>query len=74
MNIKKRKEPETSSSIVLENIPKGLQILPTDSEKTRQSKKKRIKTLRSETKKIQKEEETNSRKQNWQSFVAKGNK
>jgi Mg-chelatase subunit ChlI len=69
---RKRKEPETSSSIVLQNIPKSLQILSTDSEKVRKAKKKRIKALKAQARQKQLEEERNARKQAWQNFLQQG--
>jgi len=66
---KKRKEPETSSSVALEHIPKSLQILPTDSEKVRLMKKKRIKQLKSKTRFQQLEEDTTKKKSSWQDFL-----
>lgn len=71
---KKRKEPETSSSVALEHIPKSLQILPTDSEKVRLMKKKRIKQLKSKTRFQQLEEDTTKKKSSWQDFLTAGNK
>jgi survival-of-motor-neuron-related-splicing factor 30 len=69
---RKRKEPETSSSFVLQNIPKSLQILPTDSESVRKAKKKRIKALKAQARLKQAEEERNARKQAWQNFLQQG--
>jgi len=71
---KKRKEPETSSSVALEHIPKSLQILPTDSEKVRLMKKKRIKQLKSKTRFQQLEEDTTKKKSSWQDFLTSANK
>lgn len=71
---KKRKEPETSSSVALEHIPKSLQILPTDSEKVRLMKKKRIKQLKSKTRFQQLEEDTTKKKSSWQDFLNTANK
>jgi survival-of-motor-neuron-related-splicing factor 30 len=64
-NRKKRKEPDQAT---VTEIPKHLQILPTDSEKVRQAKKKRIKALKLQTKLQAAEQERSSSKLAWKNF------
>jgi len=53
-------------------LPASLKILPTDSEQVRKMKKKGIKALKNEYRKMQAEELRNKRKANWQDFQNKG--
>jgi survival-of-motor-neuron-related-splicing factor 30 len=64
-NRKKRKEPDQDN---ITEIPKHLQILPTDSEKVRQAKKKRIKALKLQMKVQAAEQERSSSKLAWKNF------
>jgi len=66
---RKREEFDTASAAVLQNIPKSLQILPTDSEKVRKIKKRRIKAIKAKVKLQKVEQDRNDRKKNWQSFL-----
>eukprot|EP01121_Diplochlamys_sp_Union-15-3_P014773 TRINITY_DN4759_c0_g1_i1.p1 TRINITY_DN4759_c0_g1~~TRINITY_DN4759_c0_g1_i1.p1 ORF type:complete len:275 (+),score=64.92 TRINITY_DN4759_c0_g1_i1:133-957(+) len=67
---RKREDFSTASAAVLQNIPKSLQILPTDSEKVRKVKKRRVKAIKAKGKLQKVEAERNERKKNWQSFVS----
>jgi hypothetical protein len=53
-------------------LPASLKITPTDSEQVRKMKKKGIKALKSEHRKIVAEEQRNKRKASWQDFQNKG--
>jgi len=50
-------------------IPKSLKILPTDSEEVRNSKRKRIRAIKSQHRKKRMEEDRNTRKSAWQEFT-----
>eukprot|EP01126_Amoeba_proteus_P018464 TRINITY_DN1941_c0_g1_i1.p1 TRINITY_DN1941_c0_g1~~TRINITY_DN1941_c0_g1_i1.p1 ORF type:complete len:242 (-),score=41.11 TRINITY_DN1941_c0_g1_i1:32-757(-) len=52
-------------------LPSSLKILPTDPEGIRKVKKKGIKSLKNEHRKVKAEEERNQRKSEWQDFQAK---
>jgi len=53
-------------------LPTSLKMTPTDSEQIRKMKKKGIKALKNEHRKIQAEEQRNKRKASWQDFQNKG--
>jgi hypothetical protein len=53
-------------------LPTSLKITPTDSVQVRKMKKKGIKSLKNEHRKIQAEEQRNKRKAQWQDFQNKG--
>lgn len=69
---KKRKEAEPGS--VAFEVPKWLQILPTDTEDARKAKKKRIKALKLQNKIQVREEETKQKKASWQEFAQSASK
>jgi survival-of-motor-neuron-related-splicing factor 30 len=76
-NKKKRDAPDEELSMTSDNkivIPKYLKILPTDSEEVRQSKKRRIKAIKSQMRAKQLEEERTKQKTAWQEFNLKGSK
>jgi len=55
-------------------IPEKLQILPTDSDEVRNTKKKKIHAIKSQFRLKKIEEERNSRQQSWQSFKSQAKK
>lgn len=65
------KKPESSSSLVLDMVPKHLRPLPTDDEKTREAKKKKIKAIKLKAKIEKTQYETNQSKLSWQNFLKK---
>jgi survival-of-motor-neuron-related-splicing factor 30 len=58
----------------IQQIPKSLQILPTDNEETRMSKKKKVHAIKSQNRLKVLEEERNSVKNNWLKFQTKSKK
>jgi survival-of-motor-neuron-related-splicing factor 30 len=58
----------------IKEIPKSLQILPTDSDEIRAAKKKRIKAIKSANRLKNRDEENKSKKNAWQAFQNKPKK
>lgn len=71
-NILPLKRPAIPDAI--QQIPKSLQILPTDSDEVRAAKKKKIKAIKSANRLKTMDEEGKSKKNAWQSFVNKPKK
>lgn len=63
-----------SAPEAIKQIPKSLEILPTDSEEVRATKKKKIHSIKSQNRLKLVEDERNSVKNNWQKFQTKGAK
>jgi len=59
---------KTTGDLVL---PPSLKILPTDSEQARRAKKKGIRALKNDHRKLQQDDTRNKRKAEWQNFVTK---
>ncbi|CAM9163656.1 unnamed protein product [Chrysoparadoxa australica] len=56
-------------------IPDNLRLLPTDTNAERETKRRKVKALKSRYKKMSKEEDTNTKKSSWQTFATgKGTK
>jgi len=70
---KKRKEPD-ASKLLDGDVPKHLQILPTDSEAVRKAKKRRLKSLKLKAKLQIAEEATSQQKASWKDFSSKSQK
>jgi len=70
----KRKEPDIKALLENGQIPKHLQILPTDSESVRKAKKRRLKALKLKAKIQAAEESGLAQKASWQSFTQKVSK
>jgi len=73
---KKRKEKYPADDVDSSNvfIPKSLKILPTDSEEVRQSKKKRMHVIKSQSRLKKLEEDRQGKKNAWQEFTTKASK
>eukprot|EP01117_Protostelium_nocturnum_P004754 TRINITY_DN1726_c0_g1_i2.p1 TRINITY_DN1726_c0_g1~~TRINITY_DN1726_c0_g1_i2.p1 ORF type:complete len:199 (+),score=77.23 TRINITY_DN1726_c0_g1_i2:286-882(+) len=55
-------------------VPKSLRIVPTDSEEARETKRKRIKSMKSQWKRSQLEDDRSTRTNAWQQFASKKQK
>jgi len=58
----------------IREVPENLKILPTDTDSVKQQKKKKIKSIKSHNRSVEKDLVQNKRQNAWQSFQAKGAK
>lgn len=73
--LKKKVDNNTNSNEPkLIKIPDKLKILPTDTDKEKERKKRIVKSIKSKNKIIEKEVELQNVQQSWQKFVQKGSK